>query len=49
MSADEKVRTSGESPSAPGAQSGGSVLPTVNPAVKPEPAKPTLHPAFYVV
>ena len=43
MSGDqEKARTSGESPSAP-------VLPTVNPAVKPEPPKSTLHPAFYVV
>lgn len=49
MSGDqEKVRTSGESPSAPGAQPG-SVLPTVNPGVKSEPPKSSLHPAFYVV
>ncbi|KAL1960916.1 hypothetical protein VTO42DRAFT_5900 [Malbranchea cinnamomea] len=41
----EKVRTSGESPSA----ASGPVLPTVNPAVKPEPPKPALHPAFYVI
>lgn len=48
MSADqEKVRTSGESPSAASPQAG-PVLPTVNPATKTEP-KTGVHPAFYVV
>ncbi|KAH8899575.1 triose-phosphate transporter [Thozetella sp. PMI_491] len=47
MVAEEKVRTSGESPRE---ASNGPVLPTVNPdAEKTQPPKPSLHPAFYVI
>lgn len=45
MTAEEKTRASGEQPR----DQSGSVLPTVNPeAEKPQPPKPSLHPAFYV-
>ncbi|KAK7567773.1 hypothetical protein IWX91DRAFT_333218 [Phyllosticta citricarpa] len=44
--ADEKTRSSGESPREAAAN---ATLPTVNPdAVQPEPPKPTFHPAVYI-
>ncbi|KAI5863394.1 TPT-domain-containing protein [Durotheca rogersii] len=44
--ADEKSRTSGEIPRP---EQKGPILPTTNPeAEKPQPPKPTIHPAFYV-
>jgi hypothetical protein len=48
MSADEKTRSSGESPRE---QTSGPILPTVNPdAEKAQTAKSSgIHPAFYVV
>lgn len=46
MGADDKTRTSGESPQA----QSGPVLPTVNPeAEKAQPPKSTLHPSVYVM
>ncbi|KAK0723183.1 triose-phosphate transporter [Lasiosphaeria miniovina] len=45
MGVDEKTRASGEGPR----ESNGAILPTVNPsAEKAQPAKSSLHPAFYV-
>ncbi len=46
MVAEEKTRTSGESPR----EQNGPILPTANPeAEKPQPAKPAIHPALYVM
>jgi hypothetical protein len=45
MSNEEKARSSVEAARDPAAP----VLPTINPeAPKPEPAKPTFHPAVYI-
>jgi hypothetical protein len=47
MGADEKTRTSGESPRE---QTSMAILPTVNPnAEKPLPPKPSMHAAVYVM
>ncbi|KAJ4170626.1 hypothetical protein NW754_006762 [Fusarium falciforme] len=44
MSADEKIRVSGETP-----RSATPVLPTVNPSLEKQSARAAIHPTFYVV